>query len=905
MKRSSNRQALRLAYFLILGVALTLGGSGCKNERPSTSVAAARQPTDHVTGLLLAGKVGMTASKNGGIRSPATVRGFVSAFMFPFRSGYFRDARKWGANVIRLQLHPGYWALDHHEKFMQGLPGYLHELRAHLRRAQRAGLKVVLDLHGPPFARPKLGHLGGTRAYWKMPGLTSRFCTVWRDIVKAARPWRKSIYGYDLYNEPRIDTSHGPIAPAQWRPLAKRIIKTIRQLDKKTWIIFEVAPYDDPAGFTGLKPLPYSHVIYSVHFYMPWLFTSQGLQGHPRPVYYPGMIHGHWWNRATMVQRLAPVIEFQNRYRVPIYVGEFSVIRWAPRASAARWLQDAISIFESHHWSWTYHAFGEYNGWSLKYGSTYWKPGMPLVKADHETLRAKVIKTALQKNWRPTTPAKTVGRTKSLFSRTFVFSGPEALAGWTVSAGTKVTPLTVGTQVQGTAQAGVLYRWIDLNAGLYALRASGSNRAIVTLWSKEKNKAVARLTLTSSDRGLQPGVIWDGNFCVFKAPGGPVKLVVGTFGRKTPATVQWIKIASPPVATDLPGAALRNAIAHNRPSPWPARGVNIDIYNPATLQTYLRARRWGANIVRIDPPRFDIWEWHHHIHAPFWQAWPTFVRELVDQVKLARKAGLKVILNLPPPFLHQQSGDWWYRADLQRRFCREWMSLATATAPYRSSIWGFDILNEPLNWSDMPWPAKKWRGLAISIIHTIRKVDPKTWIVYEPGPGGLDRGFHDLVPLPDAHVIYSLHTYDPSVFCMQGLFDVKGLSLAQAKKKINIRYPGWMAGAYWDKKRLEQVYDPVVAFQKRWHAPIFVGEFSAVQWAPGNSTARWLHDAISIFESHHWSWTYFEFRRFDAIWSLMRTGQFWRIGMPIPPLLKGITAKEVLMKKALRKNLDN
>ena len=207
--------------------------------------------------------------------------------------------------------------------------------------------------------------------------------------------------------------------------------------------------------------------------------------------------------------------------------------------------------------------------------------------------------------------------------------------------------------------------------------------------------------------------------------------------------------------------------------------------------------------------------------------------------------------------------------------------------------------------ADMPWPAKKWRGLAIAIIHIIRKVDPKTWIVYEPGPGGLDRGFHDLVPLPDSHVIYSLHTYDPSVFCMQGVFDVKGLSLAQAKKKINIRYPGWMAGGYWDKKRLEQVYDPVVAFQKRWHAPIYVGEFSAVQWAPGNSTARWLHDAISIFESHHWSWTYFEFRRFDATWSLMRAGQFWRIGMPIPPLLKGITTKEVLMQKALRKNLDN
>ena len=43
------------------------------------------------------------------------------------------------------------------------------------------------------------------------------------------------------------------------------------------------------------------------------------------------------------------------------------MVRWAP--GAERWLDDAISIFEEHGWDWSYHAFREYDGWSVEHGS--------------------------------------------------------------------------------------------------------------------------------------------------------------------------------------------------------------------------------------------------------------------------------------------------------------------------------------------------------------------------------------------------------------------------------------------------------------------------------------------------------------------------------------------------------
>ena len=53
--------------------------------------------------------------------------------------------------------------------------------------------------------------------------------------------------------------------------------------------------------------------------------------------------------------------------RIHIYVGEFSAIRWAPGAD--NYLRDCIDIFEEYGWDWTYHAYREWDVWSVEHGS--------------------------------------------------------------------------------------------------------------------------------------------------------------------------------------------------------------------------------------------------------------------------------------------------------------------------------------------------------------------------------------------------------------------------------------------------------------------------------------------------------------------------------------------------------
>ena len=92
---------------------------------------------------------------------------------------------------------------------------------------------------------------------------------------------------------------------------------------------------------------------------------------------------------------LAPVREFQLAYNVHIYVGEFSAIRWAP--GAADYLRDCIELFEEYDWDWTYHAYREWDGWSVEHGSDP-KDHQP---AEEPTDRKKLLLSWFARNKKP------------------------------------------------------------------------------------------------------------------------------------------------------------------------------------------------------------------------------------------------------------------------------------------------------------------------------------------------------------------------------------------------------------------------------------------------------------------------------------------------------------------------
>jgi hypothetical protein len=110
------------------------------------------------------------------------------------------------------------------------------------------------------------------------------------------------------------------------------------------------------------------------------------------------VIEGKRWDKAQLEAAMKPAVDFQKNYGVHIYVGEFSAIRWAPGDSAYRYLKDLIELFEAHGWDWTYHAFREWDGWSVEHGPD----GPDHRPAATPTSRETLLRGWLAKNGHPT-----------------------------------------------------------------------------------------------------------------------------------------------------------------------------------------------------------------------------------------------------------------------------------------------------------------------------------------------------------------------------------------------------------------------------------------------------------------------------------------------------------------------
>lgn len=278
--------------------------------------------------------------------------------------------KDWNANLIRWQIVKSEKAgetpltLANYDAWLEG---ELAKLDAALLLCEKYGLMVVVDLHSPPGGRMTSGgYVGSNGDLFSSKAAQDKLVEVWQ---KLALRYKNSpaVWGYDLVNEP-VEAKVGWFV-ADWQELAGRVARAVRAIDPKHAIIVQPAQNGNPLGLEKLQPLDVPGVVYSVHMYLPHEFTHQGIKDrNAKQWVYPGDIAGKRWDKTALEASLQPAIEFQKRYGVQIFIGEFSAIRWAPDGSAFRYLKDVIEIFEAHGWDWTYHAFREWSGWSVEHG---------------------------------------------------------------------------------------------------------------------------------------------------------------------------------------------------------------------------------------------------------------------------------------------------------------------------------------------------------------------------------------------------------------------------------------------------------------------------------------------------------------------------------------------------------
>jgi endoglucanase len=178
---------------------------------------------------------------------------------------------------------------------------------------------------------------------------------------------------YEVLNEP-----HG-ISDAQWNRIQQSVVAAIRTVDQTHTIIVGPANWNSYNNLTVMPAYKDTNLIYTFHFYDPFLFTHQGadwtdlgpLSGVPFPYnanrmpVLPPALAGTWVASSfanyrfdgTMQQVqnwLTIVLNFQKSRNVPLFCGEFGVYMLnSPDTDRVSWYQGVRTYLQQNNIPWT------------------------------------------------------------------------------------------------------------------------------------------------------------------------------------------------------------------------------------------------------------------------------------------------------------------------------------------------------------------------------------------------------------------------------------------------------------------------------------------------------------------------------------------------------------------------
>lgn len=195
---------------------------------------------------------------------------------------------------------------------------------------------------------------------------------VWTQMASHFKNRSSKIY-YEVLNEP-----HG-ITDIRWNQIQQAVVTAIRTVDQTHTIIVGPANWNSYNNLAAMPVYSDSNLIYTFHFYDPFIFTHQGtswtdlgpLVGVPFPYEAnkmptcPPELLGSWvetslnnYNTDGTVQRIYNwiniAVNFQKARNVPLFCGEFGVyIPYSPDTDRVYWYEEVSKYLEQNNILWT------------------------------------------------------------------------------------------------------------------------------------------------------------------------------------------------------------------------------------------------------------------------------------------------------------------------------------------------------------------------------------------------------------------------------------------------------------------------------------------------------------------------------------------------------------------------
>jgi endoglucanase len=272
----------------------------------------------------------------------------------------FENIKSLGCDVIRLPINLFYMAGEKPDYKID--PLFFTYLDQAVDWAEELKIYLMIDNHT------------SDNLASQNPDLEPFLAKVWEQMASHYKNRSKYVL-FEVMNEPN------KITTAVWSKIQQTAIDAIRKYDKKHTIVI------GPSGFNSyneLSQLPVytdKNLLYTFHFYDPFLFTHQGatwvkpsmanLANVPFPYdankmpALPAELNGTWVNSrfnqyqndgtvAKIKQLIDMAVAFRNERKVPIFCGEFGVLmKYSNNDDRVVWYREVTKYLNEKAIPWT------------------------------------------------------------------------------------------------------------------------------------------------------------------------------------------------------------------------------------------------------------------------------------------------------------------------------------------------------------------------------------------------------------------------------------------------------------------------------------------------------------------------------------------------------------------------
>lgn len=202
-----------------------------------------------------------------------------------------------------------------------------------------------------------------------------------------------------------------------------------------------------------------------------------------------------------------------------------------------------------------------------------------------------------------------------------------------------------------------------------------------------------------------------------------------------------------------------------------------------------------------------------------------------------------------------------YDEALQTRFLNLWKEIATSFKDDQDMV-AFEPLNEVVLYE----VHEAWNALVKRYIEMMREIVPEAYIVI----GGVQYNHVSNVKLLDPpyddKIVYNFHCYEPFLFTHQGAYWVDYMpadfrvayplpieEYRKLYKEVIDTHDGVVfleEVAELGPKFFDIIFDDAIKAAEKYDAPLYCGEYGAIDLSENHSKIRWLKDIHTAFKAH-------------------------------------------------------